>query len=364
MPGCLEPRWEYGSEFHWLSTAESPREPLLSAEAVLYGTGRDALRALIGQGMAHRGWRRWFLPSYFCPEVTEAIVATGIEVLRYDDSPLRAAPPPLPTQPGDVVFVVNYFGLRGAEAVQALAGGAAEIVEDHTHDPGSPWARTSGADYCLASLRKTLPLPDGAALWSPQGHPLPEAPPLLPERQSAAWAKLSAMFLKRLYLDGEEVAKPVFRQLQLRGEAGLAAEAVSAPCLETQRWLPVLPWELWREIRRANHRRLSDSLSGIPGIEVLRPHAADACPFSVILQCQSAEQRQQLRSALLAEQVYPAVLWSMEETAHTVSAEAVSLSQRLLSLPCDFRYAAGDLERVAQLVRQVRSATARDEQAA
>jgi hypothetical protein len=40
------------------------------------------------------------------------------------------------------------------------------LVEDHSHDPFSPWAVGSSADYAFCSLRKTLPVPDGGLLWS------------------------------------------------------------------------------------------------------------------------------------------------------------------------------------------------------
>jgi hypothetical protein len=348
----MKSRWEYGGEFHWVSAADRPAGPITPPGAVLFATGRDALSALIEMGIRRRGWRRWFLPSYLCQEVTRAIAATAIELIFYDDSPLQSSPVALPpTKPGDVVFVVNYFGLRGAEAVRALAGGPAEIVEDHTHDPWSPWASTSGADYCLASLRKTLPVPDGTPLWSPQGYPLPQCPHLTQQRQSAALTKLAGMFLKRLYLDGEEVAKPMFRQFQVAGEQRIAAGPVSAPSSAAQWLLRSLPWDRWRQIRRSNHSLLTGALAGVPGIQVLQGHSTDSCPFSVILQCQTPEQRQRLRTTLIARDIYPAVLWSIEDQRRSTFAEAAALSRRLLSLPCDFRYGINDLDRVAEAVR-------------
>jgi hypothetical protein len=318
-------------------------------------TGRDALRALIDMGVRQRGWRRWLVPSYFCQEVTAAIAATGIEIILYEDSPLRPSPAAVPTRRGDVVFVVNYLGLRGAESVRAWEGGAAEIVEDHTHDPWSRWAWTSRADYCLASLRKTLPVPDGTSLWSPKGHPLPPPSPLTPQRESAALAKSAAMMLKHLYLDGEKVDKPMFRQLQLAGEESIAAGAVSGPSSVAQRLLPTLPWERWREIRRRNHSLLSRALTDVPGIQVLPGHSADSCPLSVALQCETPQQSQQLRSALIAQNVYPAVLWPIEDTSGEELAEAAALSRRMLTLACDFRYGHDDLKRVAQMVRHILS---------
>ena len=67
-----------------------------------------------------------------------------------------------------MVVGVNYFGVREAEPWQAWRERTECIlVEDHAHDPASAWATTSTADYAFSSLRKTLPVPDGAILWSP-----------------------------------------------------------------------------------------------------------------------------------------------------------------------------------------------------
>ncbi len=346
-------RWEYGSEFHWASLAEKPVGPVVPAGAALFGTGRDALRALVATGMRQRGWRRWFVPTYFCREVTAAIASTGIAVVMYEDSPLRrsVAPPPRPLASGDVLFVVNYFGLRGSEAVEAWLPESVEIVEDHTHDPWSDWARASRADFCLASLRKTLPVPDGAALWSAKGHPLPSAAGPAPERESAARMKLGAMILKRLYLDGEAVEKPAFRRLQIAGESRIASGDISGPSDCTEQLLQALPWERWREIRRSNHGMLANLLSDVPGVRVLEVSGTSgACPFSVMLECDSDELRERLRSALKADCIYSAVLWPIEDQGNL--SHATALARRLLSLPCDFRYGREDLRRVAEAVRR------------
>lgn len=341
-------RWEYGSEFDWPRWSERPSGAILPEPAALFASGRDAIAALMHQGRQRFGWRRWFLPSYFCPEVAAAVRAAGIETVVYDDSPCRPAPVP-PNEPfrrGDVFFLVNYFGLRTQMAAD-LDLGPAVLVEDHTHDPWSPWARTSRAAWCIASLRKTLPISDGAALWSPQRLPLPPSPPITSERYAAALAKQTAMGLKRLYLDGGEVDKQAFRRLQMQGEERIAGGAISGISPWTAALLPKLPWDAWRASRIENFRVLSDALANMP---VLVPAEAGApAPLAVVLQFDRGELRDRVRAALIAASMYPAVHWPMPSSDRT---EAAALSRRLLSLPCDFRYGAADLQRVAAVVRE------------
>ena len=176
--------WEYGGEFHWPDLNYQPGAPIVPERNRLFASGRDALSALFELGIGTHGWRRLHLPGYFCQKVVAAAMSTGLEVVLYADSPLQPEPslPQGPMQPEDVVLVVNYFGLRRAPKAESLAVGPATLIEDHTHDPWSRWASTSTADYCMASLRKTLPITDGASVLSPRGHQLPKWRPVTPER--------------------------------------------------------------------------------------------------------------------------------------------------------------------------------------
>ena len=65
---------------------------------------------------------------------------------------------------GDAVLAVNFFG-AGTGTGWADQRAAADwlLVEDHSHDPFSPWAVGSNADFAFSSLRKTLPVPDGGS---------------------------------------------------------------------------------------------------------------------------------------------------------------------------------------------------------
>jgi hypothetical protein len=314
------------------------------------------MRALIATGMRARGWRRWFVPTYFCEEVTAAIAGAGIEVVRYEDSPLLPAPPPLrkKPRPGDALLLVNYFGLREAGAADALDYAPADLIEDHTHDPWSRWALRSHAHYCIASLRKTLPIPGAGAVWSPQGLPLPD--PVLPTRvrHDAMLMKLGAMMIKALYLEGHAVSKESYRALQLGGEERIASGDIAGLDPLMTRVLTGLPWDSWRRQRRANHAVLARALRDAPGIEVL-PASTDegSCPFTVVATFADRALRDSLQTGLLAAAVYPSVLWPISAKGRPELAQAAGLAERMLALPCDFRYDSADVLRVAARVQAI-----------
>lgn len=347
--GTRPDRWEHGSEFHWASFPPEPRAGVYPWRAgLLLGSGRDALRLLVAHGRERRGWRRVLVPSYFCQEVVRAMAALGPELAVYPDSPLERIPVLPPLRRGDALLHVGYFGLRSGPSLELPAG--VDLVEDHTHDPTSPWAGTSRADFCVASLRKTLPIPDGGALWSPRGHSLPSCPPGTPERARASSDKLAAMVLKALYLGGHPVDKEAFRRLAVSGETDIAAGPPAAMPEVTHTLLGAFPADTWRTRRRENHGFIRASLHGIPWLEVLSPASDDCVAFTALLVCDSPARRERVRHSLIEERIYPAVLWPLDETLFPVPDNNRELSRRVLSLHCDFRYTRQDLERVAALV--------------
>ncbi|MEJ5341837.1 MAG: hypothetical protein WHT09_09740 [Thermogutta sp.] len=345
--------WEHGSEFGWILPLDYPYpKRALPANAVLFGNGRQALAAALLAGKKQRGWHRCYVPSYICQSVVDAVLATGLECIPYPDLPIGQ--PELNyrnLQPSDCVLIVNHFGWRSPQFSQLVRTTPAGLIEDHTHDPWSAWASNSSADFCIVSLRKTLPLPDGGAIWSPRGHPI--EPPSIeePDHQRAALQKLAGMLLKAEYLRGGSVEKSLFRSLQTSGENLFKTLPLSKPLEITSHLLDRLPWDQWRSKRRVNVEYLAGLLRTIKQVEVLNPpRMAESCSFGVVIRCPTNSVRDQLRQYLIERQIYPAVLWP--KNCHMMNdCQAVEFSERILFFHADFRYEVTDLERVVQAVR-------------
>ena len=347
--------WEHGSEFHWLDfePVAAPLRNPWDEHARFFGSGRDALSHLLGWGSRKRDWRRIWIPSYYCQEVVAAILATGLEVVLYPDDPLHRPSPQLDMvfARGDVLLLVNHFGLRRPADLKQLDRRIVEVIEDHTHDPWSDWALGSEADFAMASLRKTLPVPDGGVFWSPCGKDLPEPCAVSGVRRQASRSKLSGMLLKALYLQGHDVAKEQYRRLLAAGESAIAADKPSGMTEESRSLLRLFPIDRWRAIRRDNHRYLAERLAPAEGVRVLTGSRSEACPFSTVLLFHSENHRNLVRRQLLKEHIYPAILWSMENASRSpLQASDRRLSAQLLSLHCDMRYRKSDLDRVGRAV--------------
>ena len=227
-------RWEAGSELHLSSETGTASLPWDGKPVTLWGSGRDAIRGLFEWGQQRHGWRRLLMPSYFCQDVVGSTQrSASVEI--YPWAPTDRATPPVVTGPGDVVFIAAMFGAAPTVEVQ----GPGAIIEDHSHDLLAPWAISSTADYAIVSLRKTLPLPDGGAAWSPAGHELPPEPEATDAHARSVLERLSAMILKRMYLDGDPIEKDAFRSIAIHGEQLMASGTISGiSAFSRSEWRP------------------------------------------------------------------------------------------------------------------------------
>ncbi len=344
----LDPRWECGSEFHWCGLPEPPFLPW-PREYRNYMLGRHAVAALL-LAASSSGATLW-LPSYFCPEVADA--CRGLcELREYEDDPSLPEPHwhSLRAGAGDFVLAVNYFGVREADAWRIWRErNACLLIEDHTQDPFSSWSVNSTADYAFASVRKTVPVPDGALLWSPRGLPLPTQ--LTEQARDGSGLKMSAMFYKANYLAGvgDDGLKHYYRELQARGEQRLRSSPVSAMSSYSQAYIANGVPVLWREQKLRNAKRLRKRVMDLAGADLLFPGWPEgAVPFTLPLIFRSQSERDHCQEQMRRNRIYCPVHW----VCQTANSRSIDLSSRLLSLPIDHRYAESEMDRVVDALEE------------
>lgn len=343
-------RWEQGSAYPWMPPSASAAPSAMPKGAVCFDSGRSALTALVRLGQAQHGWRRLWVPTYFCPHVVAHVQRTGIEVQGYADTPFRPNPePPQNVQTGDVVLLANHFGMRTAAIYAPFYALGLPVIEDHTHDPWSAWAAAGTGTYSLASYRKTLPVSDGAALWSPAGADLPGPPPV---GSPGAALQLQGMVLKTAYLQHGTPPKQTYLDLFRQAEAAFDAGPVHAMSTAARYVLEAFDWAAWRTVRRANHERLATLLIENPGWKTLHAPVRAGVPFAFIGTVPTRTLRDQVRQSLIDQAIYPAILWDLHADTHAFTdAEAQHAAGRMLALHCDGRYADADLVRVADVLQ-------------
>ena len=337
---------EFGSDFHCVDgfSAEDVRHSW-DTPFLFLADGRQAIAILLEE----KQWKRIWIPEYFCYEVVDSIRATGIEVAFYEDYPCgddEAALQTIKFEDGDVLLRMNYFGLRGWRDSASLP---VPVIEDHSHAPLGEWARKSNADWCVASLRKTLPVAEGGALWSPKGHPLPTTPELTRENQSLASLRWEAMREKSDYLSGKIIEKSSFRNKFLATEDSFESLAPSRIDDESLHVLDRFDFQSWFRRKQENWQVLSTIKSDRFKTLVSEPGGEH---FSFTILCDTALTRDKLRARLIERCVYPAVLWPLPDECPPAARD---MSSRMLSIHCDARYSLSDMERLKNIIEEAAS---------
>jgi hypothetical protein len=340
--------WEVGSEFH---LCERPSPPFLSwpEPSVWFSLGRQAVTAVL-QHIGPKARLRLWVPTYFCHEVTEHWQGHA-EVVEYADDPRWQEPQwqSLSPTPTDVVLAVNYFGVRDGTSWRTWRDrNKCVLLEDHSHDPAGPWARHSTADYAFSSLRKTLPVPDGAILWSPRGLLLPSQS--TEENWVGVGMKLSAMILKLEFLkgSGDAECKTSFRRLQREGERLLEMQSACAISLFSREYLAGGIPTAWRERRASNVIGLLKRLAGWHAARPLfSKWPENSTPLSAVFLFPCGAERDRYRWLLESNNIYCPVHWP---TSVQAKPQVRDLSARILTIPSDQRYSMKDMKRIAQVV--------------
>ena len=343
---------EFGSDYHYITPqghgTKSLREFFPSAN--YYADGRQALIHLY----RFQGWQRLWVPEYFCQDVIESLKEAGLELRFYadcpgyneDDQTLEAIQRNGYFRPMDAILRVNYFGTRSYRSPEKLN---IPVVEDHTHDLIGSWAINSHADWCIASLRKSLPIPEGGMLWSPVGLKLPKAPAVSEENENIASIRGEAMRLKARYLAREDVEKAAFRSGFVDTEEYFDRADVCALDKESQRFIETFDVHDWYNKKRDNWGLLCD-IKG-DGVKVLYPENMGCYPFSLILVFLSGYDRDRVRKALIEKQIYPAILWSLLHCP--ADGEVFQFSTGMLSIHCDARYSKEDILQMKSIIESI-----------
>lgn len=336
---------EYGSDFHSLQSfiASEEKEKSFPSDAIFLASGRQCLLALIKT----LGFRRIWMPQYFCYEVIETIKKeTNVIIAFYVDYPEAEQNfHTLSFQEGDVFFRANFFGLKVFFSNSLMP---VPVIEDHSHDLLGEWATRSDADWCIASLRKTLPIPEGGVMWSPKGHRLSLTADDTQENESMCERRWNAMDLKSKYLRGEFTNKDIFRTLYLETEDEIETLKLSSLDKRSRDFLSTFAISKWYEARRRNWKLLKEL---VQDDFVLLESENDKCNvFSFIMLFKDRKRRDEVRKLLITESVYPAILW---KTPENVAKEVKSFSERMLSVHCDGRYTEEDIKDLASRINRV-----------
>ena len=293
-------------------------------DALRFQSGRSAFLALLRAAKPARVW----MPRYLCDTMYVPLHEAGIEYLAYSiDERFHIVDMP-ELRAGDWLYYVNYFGVCDDNVEVLIARyGPDRIVIDNCQ------AFFSKRHNCIATIfspRKFFGVPDGGLL-------LTSCPVDLPAQRDADSLMRATHLMERLALTPEagynsyRMAEQSLELVEPRAMSQLTETLLSAVDLENARLRRNDNFLILHE-KLASINRYEFDLSTING-PMCYPLLVDAPG---------------LREFLITSRIFVATYWhEVLDRVENAAAEAV-LVKHLLPLPCDQRYGAKDMLRIAE----------------
>lgn len=298
---------------------------------------RSAFAALIAQLEPEAVWA----PAYLCPAMAHPAWAGrmryyGVEAGFVPDLSRVEAE----ARPGDLLLVVATFGQSIDPETEALIARRPDlhVVEDRAQalDAGP----ASEGRWLLYSPRKLLGVADGGLLVAPYATAaLPQPEPIDPASVEGLWRapKLRAG-------DPHALSKADWHGANQEKEAMMTVTRASISPDSLAILHEVRTTDLV-EPRVRNWRILDRRLCDWSAL----PAAPIAPPLGYVLDLEP-EIRDRLRASLYDARVFAAVHWPVLASPAEDFPREHAWTRRLLTLPCDHRYDASDMARIADLV--------------
>lgn len=342
---------EIGSEFHIEGLAENRNKHIKNVfgylqeyNTVYFDSGRSALRAV----MNNFNTQKVLLPDYLCESVRNCFSESNVTYYHIDnefhidwEDMLKKCKSGI-----DVLYLHYFNGYIGNEydfkkLWNLKRESSFMIVEDTTHSFLS--CKHTVGDYCICSLRKWFPIPDGGVLYSNR---------LLDTRdyKKNSWylAKRIAMVKKGLYLEGHNIDKndflPIFAETEEILDSQTEPFAMSDDSCNILKNISI---NEAAEVRCKNYSVLSQFLNS-NGIKT----AAGGGALQVPLFCTiCVDDRDSLRKYLIENKIYCPVHWPLYSELKQRKG-SVHNNARELSIPIDQRYGLEDILYISAVIQK------------
>lgn len=332
------------------------KDPWPFSGMALASRGRDALHLIIEKMALPRG-AGVLLPALACPEVYRPFLDRGQRPcfyrvgrdLRPDMDQVECLRKGCST-----ILVINYYGfVQPMEVYDQLRAWGLTVIEDGSHSALSAGSGCGGHAY-FASLRKLLPLPDGAA-YRVEGGPPGNGPRAKQgSLQVYRLARLTAIWLKRFeQKKARNGRQKAIRELFWEAEKHLGRFGTPTPAWALSRSLMAgLDLARISEKRRRNYQMLAGMLDGIKGVDVLFPTLTEgAVPYGLPV---LVKERARCVRELDRLNVQAAPLWSLSAGVPDRTGADREFHDDIMLLPVGQDYGAGDMAELADRIRRCR----------
>ncbi|PPK45272.1 hypothetical protein [Clostridium algidicarnis] len=350
---------EIGSEFHIESEVSNKLDGNLNTTQKKYAdyrytrSGREAIGFILNEIVTSK--KVALLPTYICKSMLQPFLNKGysIEYFGIDENfnpNLKDIERALCKDP-DVMLVIDWFGMSRNQDAVCLAKEHSKqlvILSDCTHSYFND-SMTFEPDFIVASLRKWFALPDGAVAINCKCN----FENKLEFNDNVFYHhRKEAMRLKSNYINNREKAlKTQYRKLLSEAEASIELDdrilGISPFSLSI---INQMDFDYMKRKRRENFNILYNLIDKSLGMPIVNKMITENdCPFCFPIIVEN--NRDQIQEWLAENGIYCPVLWPLPDEVYLNYGISAYLSDNMLSIPCDQRYSADDMEYIAKTIK-------------
>lgn len=244
-----------------------------------------------------------------------------------------------------IVLFHPYYGMKYSEdeleSIQHLRKKGIVLIEDLTQCIFLSESEISQGyfDYYVGSLRKWLPIPDGAFLYPPIKDSM-----ILEENRHFVDLQCAAMFLRDAYFKSNDVSiKELSRNVNKYANDSISHSPIVPHSISAVS-KNVISEEKHKRDLSARTENSNYLYANLPQDEnchpVLEKKQVATAPLYVPIY---ANKRDELQSYLAKAHIYAPILWPMSEMYLTSIGSNRKIYDNILVLPCDQRYTISDM---------------------
>lgn len=330
-----------GGEFEIdLSTQRDTFKP--APDTYYYASGRAALYQIL-KSLKIKVTKIWF-PDWLCHTMVNAAKQAGFEYIFYAlDDTFKVSLSALDAsgfKDGDLVLIVNYFGLQDlTETAKTIKDAYPKsiVIEDDVQAYYSFVETTNPfVDYRFTSLRKTFAIPDGGLVYTK--HPMP----LATQPNTFAKYKIEGGVMK-LHRGEQGIKDEDYLALFEKGSALIDDNYESVMSHDAEMLYAGTDFQWKKQKRQENATYLIEGLKSF-GLKPMIEIPNDSVPLFVPMWL---DDRNAVRKRMFQHGVFCPIHWPLEGLSLKKGAE---MAQHELSLIVDQRYSKEDMDLILSLL--------------
>ena len=319
-----------------------------------FNTGRSAIEYLLRYTNKNNG--KILLPAFICSSIVDAVRRAGGEYDFYSITEnfqinIRSLKEKLDSNV-NFIYVIQYFGGYQTQEtyvfLKELQSLKFFIIEDVTLSLYSKHPNFIGfGDYVIGSLRKWLPIPDGAFLSSI--HMIPDVP-IAHGYNEYSFNYFVAQIMKWVYLRDTTLDKQQYLMINEQAMKALFSDYTIRDMTNISRnYLSSYDMNYVIERRIRNYDYLVEKSKVFSFIKPIFSRLEGQVPFGFVILC---KQRDRLLKYLIDNNIYCNVHWKIPEECSDSDSVSSKLSKMILTIPCDQRYGEREMDYVIEILEK------------